>query len=213
MKHTLYFILVLVAFLAACQGQENSRQTEPEQRATDTLAIATPPKPSTPDTAYLILPGERIGKVKVGMYGEDLTSMLGKPDSSDAAMGKALLFWTGEQPGHYVAVFTVTDFGGQVEKPVVQQVQITSPRFLTTDSIGTGKSLAEIRQKYSPLRPLGYYQNEQRQQVYIFDNQAQGIAFEVTLPDSLCSAITVHPKGEEMADISLPLHPDMTRMK
>lgn len=212
MKHTLYLILALAAFLASCQSQENSRQTEPDTVPADTTA-AQPPKPPAPDSTYLIVPGGSIGKVKVGMYGEALARILGEPDSSDAAMGKALYFWEGEQPAHYVSVFTVTDFGGQVEKPVVQQVQITSPRFLTKDSIGTGMPLSEIRQKYGPLRPLAYFQNAQRQQVYIFDNQAQGIAFEVTLPDSLCSAITVHPKGEDMADIYLPLHPDMTRIK
>ncbi|OKL41216.1 hypothetical protein A3841_15480 [Pontibacter flavimaris] len=157
-----------------------------------------------------------MGHIKLGMAANAVHAILGKQDSGDAAMGKALSFWLSKQEGepqHYVAVYTVADFGGTDETPRVRQVQVTSPQFQTTDSIGTGKPLPEIRQKYGNLKPLAYFQNEQQQQVYIFDARQQGIAFEVTLPDSLCSAITIHPKGENVTKTYLPLHPDMTRLE
>ncbi|TPE45141.1 hypothetical protein [Pontibacter mangrovi] len=211
MKHTLYVILCLA--LLSCQNQENqNEQTTPVTTpAPDTAAaVAQPAPPPTPDPAYLIKPGESIGKIELGMPGTNLAKILGEPDSTDAAMGKALLFWVDGQ--EYVALYTVADFGGKDERPKVQQVQVTSPAFKTADGIGTGKALPEIRRTYSGLQPLAYYQNAQQQQVYIFDDRQQGIAFEVTLPDSTCTAITIHPKGESMTDAYLPLHPDMTRI-
>ncbi|MCX2741420.1 hypothetical protein [Pontibacter anaerobius] len=213
MKHALYFILILC--LLSCQSQDENRQAPPDPMATDTAATVQPPKPATPDSAYLIIPGESIGHIKLGMAAKTVSSILGKPDSGDAAMGKALSFWVSKQanePQHYVAVYTVTDFGSEDETPRVQQVQVTSPQFLTTDSIGTGKSLPEIRQKYKKLKPLAYFRNEQQQQVYIYNDREQGIAFEITTSDSLCTAITIHPKGENVTDTYLPLHPDMTRL-
>ncbi|WP_266203154.1 hypothetical protein [Pontibacter kalidii] len=210
MKHALYVILCLS--LLSCQSQDgNNQQATPATLPLpDTTAVQTPP-PATPDSAYLILPGESIGKIKIDMTGEKMTSILGQPDSTDAAMGKALLFWL-DGP-HYVAVYTVSDFGGTDERPKVKQVQVNSPRFQTPDSIGTGKTLAQIRQQYGNLKPLAYYRNERQQQVYIYDAQQQGIAFEVLLPDSILTAITIHPKGENLADTYLPLHPDMTRIE
>ncbi|WP_276499818.1 hypothetical protein [Pontibacter litorisediminis] len=204
--------LYLVFFLSllSCQSQESSEQ-QAAPAAVPPADTASAPATATPDSTYLILPGESIGKVKLGMPGSELTSILGKPDSTDAAMGKALLYWLNGQ--HYLVIYTVADFGGQDERPKVQQVQVNSPQFQTPDGIGTGKALPEIRQKYGRLKPLAHYQDEQQQQVYIFDAQQQGIAFEVTLPDSLCTAITIHPKGQNVTDTYLPLHPDMTRLE
>jgi hypothetical protein len=210
MKHALYLILCLS--LLACQSQDgNNQQTTPTAPLPPDTAAAQAPPPATPDSAYLIVPGESIGHIKLGATGAKMNSILGPPDSTDAAMGKALLFWL--NGAHYVAVYTVSDFGGTDERPKVQQVQVNSPRFQTPDSIGTGNTLDQIRQKYEQLKPLAHYRNEQQQQVYIFDARQQGIAFEVTLPDSLCSAITIHPKGENVTNTYLPLHPDMTRLE
>ncbi len=148
------------------------------------------------------------------MTAEELNQALGKPDSGDAAMGKALSFWVSRKsnPREYVAVYTVNNFDGTGSPAKVQQVQVTSPAFQTSEGISTGVALARIREAFSPLQPLAYYTNDQKQQVYIYDNQAQGIAFEVTVPDSTCTAITVHQKGEDVTQSYLPVHPDLTRL-
>ncbi|AKD02456.1 hypothetical protein PKOR_04140 [Pontibacter korlensis] len=200
--------------LLACQNQSSNNQLEPSSvPIPDTVVTAPPPKPNTPDSAYLIVPGKSIGHIRLGMSAETVTKRLGKPDSGDAAMGKALSFWIAKQPQeprHYVAVYTVTDFDGRSEKPKVQQVQVTSPRFRTRNGIGTGMLLSEIRKQFNNLQPLAHYLNKQKQEVYIYDDQEQGIAFEVTVLDSLCTAITIHRKGENMTDVYLPLYPDIT---
>lgn len=183
----------------------------------DTTSMApNPTTPETPDSAYLIIPGESIGHVSLGMSSMALHDMMGKPDSGDAAMGKSLQFWVSKESDrhrNYLAVYTVNNLDGSGSPPEVKQVQVTSPKFQTESGIGTGKTMDQVREQFHNLQPLAYYTNEQKQQVYIFDDQAQGIAFEITIPDSLCKAITVHQKGKDVTETYLPIHPDMTRLK
>jgi hypothetical protein len=212
-----YLLCIVFAFsLFSCQTHDNS--TPPETNP-DTAAVsdaAAPAKPAAPDSAFLIVPGDRIGQVALNMTSEQLSSTLGRADSGDAAMGKALMFWVSKGssgPRHYLAVYTVNDFKGEGSQPKVQQVQITSPQFRTANGIGTGMSLPEVRQQFGQLQPIGYYTDSRQQQVYIYDDRAQGIAFEVSVADSVCTAITVHQQGEDVTNIYLPIHPDMTRLK
>lgn len=221
MKQSLYFILALS--LLACQPRNDSRQSQTDTSpiVTDSVAVTgaaatEPAKPATPDSAYLIVPGQSIGQVKLQMPAAAVTNILGKSDSGDAAMGKALSFWV-SKPGNgrreYVAVYTVNNFDGSGTPPQVQQVQVTSPQFKTAQGISTGQALPQIRGQFTTLKPLAYYLNEKNQQVYIYDDQAQGIAFEITVADSLCTAITIHQKGTDVTDTYLPVHPDLTRLE
>ncbi|GAB3822843.1 hypothetical protein [Pontibacter rugosus] len=213
MKIKPYLLLLSILCFASCQNQENRNQAEVEQAAGDTTAAAQTPEPQPLDSAYLIIPGKRIGQVEVGMAGSALSATLGKPDSTDAAMGKALLYWTNQktdQPQHYLVVYTEADFGSDKPTPTVKQIQVNSPQFQTPEGISTGKPLSEIRQKYSQLEPLAYYQNDAKQRVYLYDSQPEGITFEVALPDSLCTAITVHEKGKAITNTYLPVHPATT---
>jgi len=219
MKHSLYFILALSLF--ACQTRNDSNQTEintppSTETTTDTTITAEQAEPVAPDSAYLIVPGQSIGQVELGMPAAAVNNILGKADSGDAAMGKALSFWVskpGNGPREYVAVYTVNNFDGSGDPPQVQQVQVTSPQFKTINGIGTGNTLPAIRKQFSSLRPLAYYTSQTNQQVYIYDDQAQGIAFEVTVADSLCTAITIHQQDTDVTGTYLPVHPDMTRLE
>ncbi|WP_439880432.1 hypothetical protein ACSX1A_14895 [Pontibacter sp. MBLB2868] len=214
MKHYLFFILAIS--LLACQPQVNNDLTEETQpQAADTAALA-PASTEAPDSAFLIVPGESIGEINLLMPANELYSIMGKADSGDAAMGKSLQFWISNDPKgkrSYVAAYTVNNFDGSGSPPKVQQIQVTASGYKTKSGIGTGDTFARVRKEFSNLRPLAYYTNQMKQQVYIYDDQPQGIAFEITIPDSTCTAITVHPKGENVTETYLPIHPDMTRLK
>ncbi len=163
----------------------------------------------------MIVPGQRIGQISLGETAEMVNSKLGQPDSGDAAMGKALTFWINpdeKKVRQYVAVYFVRSTDGAAEAMRAQQIQVSSPAFKTQHGLGTGSKLSNIRGKYK-LQPMAYYTNEKQKQVYIYDDEDQGIAFEVTTPDSLCTAITIHKAGESITDTYLPLHPDMIRLK
>ncbi|WP_163916956.1 hypothetical protein [Pontibacter burrus] len=219
MRYLLYILLIVL--LQSCSDKDSKRPENqlPEQAATNTSTPDTtslPPQPivekATPDSTFLIIPGLRIGQVRLNQTAEQVSNKLGKPDSGDAAMGKALSYWFSKSKrSHVVAVYfshSYTD--GPEDYLLVRQVRVNSPAFRTPENIGAGNNIATIRRHYT-IAPIAYYQVG-RQRIYIFDDDAKGIAFEMAVPDSSCIAVTVHKAGEDVTNSYLPMHPDMTRL-
>ena len=84
------FTLLLIGIcLASCSDKKTTVKTENDFISKDTIKYV-PPKVT--DKAFEIIPGERIGLTKLEENTETL-SELGKPDFSDAAMGKSWATW------------------------------------------------------------------------------------------------------------------------
>ncbi len=166
------------------------------------------------DTAQLIVPGERIGKVKLN---EDVSSLevLGPPDMSDAAMGKAWLTWKGKRDEHNNAtvlnVYTAYKDNTLTVK-TVQQIRTTSSNFFTQDSIHVYSSLQAIEQKFPSLKKAASY-NEDGRKMMIYDATENGIAFEIASANQqqICTGIIVHEKNQSVTDIYIMLHPGMKK--
>ncbi|RAU81463.1 hypothetical protein [Pontibacter arcticus] len=204
LKSILTFILALL--LVACETKtETAAVQQPESPQADTTQAVTAP---APDSSFMIVPGVSMGQIRVGDTSEKVTATLGKPDSGDAAMGKALSVWVSKkqnaEPQHTVSVFFSRNGTEMPANLFARQIRINSPVFKTPEAIQTGSSLAAIRQHYR-VAPFAYYLNKQQQRVYIFDDQAQGIAFEITTPDSTCTAITIHDKTKDITNSYIPL--------
>jgi len=216
-QHILYILFLLT--LIACNGKEQetehvSNNIEPAVTTADTSVAEKPELARTVvDSAFLIVPGKQVGKVALGMTTEKVISLIGKPDSGDAAMGKALSFWISNSKRrsyHYLAIFSSLS-RDEMPQHVVRQIQVTSPRFHTPANLSTGDPIAAIRSKLSVL-PVAYYLTDDQEKVYIFDDAANGIAFEVSAIDSLCTAITVHEPGKTVQQAYLPIHPDLVQL-
>ncbi|WP_162428466.1 hypothetical protein [Pontibacter pudoricolor] len=218
-----YFLIaiVILTFLSCSDSGTRTAETEHPQEATNKTSPSdtTPSKPetivATPalDSAFLIVPGQRIGQISLGETAEKITSTLGQPDSGDAAMGKALSFWLGKgrHKQNYVAVYFSRNFDGGPEDLLARQIRVNSPSFKTIENVGIGNNISTIRQHHI-LQPIAYYLNPQQQRTYIFDDTPAGIAFEITTPDSTCTAITIHQKGENVTNSYLPVYPDLIRL-
>ena len=217
----LFFLTLILSLLSCSNSSTESAETEqpektfPKTPASDTTHsdIETIVEKPAIDSTYMIVPGQRIGQISLGETAEKINNTLGKADSGDAAMGKALSFWNGkrQQKQNYVAVFFSRNFDGGPENLLARQIRVNSPSFKTVESIGTGTRLASIKQNYT-IQPIAYYLNPQQQRIYIFDDTAKGIAFEVNISDSTCTAVTIHQKGENMTNSYLPVHPDLIRL-
>ncbi|AMM50531.1 hypothetical protein TH61_04175 [Rufibacter sp. DG15C] len=203
--------------LSACSSnpQEKPETNLSETTSTKDSASTIQPKGSDKqDSSFQIIPGQRIGQISLGQSPEDLVKALGPPDSTDAAMGKALLTWfskSSKAPRQEVTVYTVRENTGMANEQVgVRQVRITSPEFTIPDNyLKTGSSLPQIRKVYPSAKAVAYYLVPGNDRVYVYDVQHQGIAFEVSGADSVCVAITIHPKGKGVQEEYLPLHPDI----
>jgi hypothetical protein len=211
--------LFILCFLAvACNNN-----SQPAIRESDTEKLKTADKPNDTvprdaaialDTALLIVPGQGIGKVQLGEE-VSLLNVLGPPDSSDAAMGKAWLTWKGRRDEHnnfpQLNVYTTYKDNTMREK-TVQQIRTTSSRFFTSDSIHVYSSLEAIQEKFPALRKAGSYNDEGRE-IVVYDEKKKGIAFEIATAGNqrICTGIIIHEKGKDVNEIYIMLHPGMKR--
>jgi len=166
------------------------------------------------DSNRLILAGERIGKVKLGEDASKL-QVLGTPDRSDAAMGKAWLTWMKISEEHndtsYLNVYT-TYRDNSMRQKTVQQIHTTSPYFSTEQGIHIRSSFEEIQKTFPRLEKSASYFVRGNQTI-LYDAIEKGIAFETTVTGKqrICSGIIVHEKNQKVTQIYIMLHPEMKR--
>lgn len=177
-----------------------------DQSQTDTTASESNP---------LIVAGESVGKISLGADAATLQSILGKPDMSDAAMGKAWETWYGKQRDEHnnkteLNIYTAYKDTSMREK-TVQQIRTTSSFFKTNDSVCVYSSLDEIKNKYTVKKSAQY--NSDGRTITVYDDKKNGIAFEMASASTqnICTGIIIHPKNKSVNDIYIMLHPDMKR--
>ena len=207
MKNQVYYWCVLVCAMlsVSCSDRTSVTQKQPADTArakssVDTGALRT-----------LIVPGERLGHLTLGLNADSVEPLLGMPDASDAAMGKAWLTWKGKEnsskPTQLQIYTTYKDTSMSVK--TVQQIRTTSPFFKTSTGLHVGSTLALLKATFPQLQKTGTY-TEGGLHYQLYDAVAAGIAFE--MKEGVCTGILVHLKGRRADDIYIMLHPDMKRL-
>jgi len=165
----------------------------------------------------LIVPGQSVGKTPLGLDASLLAQRLGRPDFSDAAMGKAWLTWYGQRDEHNnrteLNIYT-TYKDSTMQTKVVRQIRTTSSYFKTKEKMGVYRSLDELQKFFPDLKAVGYYKDGNRI-ITIYDAARSGIAFEVGEANGqeICTGVIVHPKGKEVLDVYLYFRPEVERME
>lgn len=160
---------------------------------------------STPQSDWLITPGKSIGHIVLDNDVQNTITQLGKPDSSDAAMGSSLMVWFAKHdPADYrTAVFSHHNMGGKDESVShVQKILVTSPRFKTDDGVGVGSTKQEIQKTYNLKATSTYSKNGGKVQVYT--DLSKGISFEIDGGGN-CVGVVVH-KANDTASAYLNMH-------
>jgi hypothetical protein len=160
----------------------------------------------------LIVPGESIGKTPLGMDAQNIETVLGKPDRSDAAMGKAWLTWYGKGRDEHnnkteLDIYTTYRDNSMREK-TVQQIRVTSSFFKTSGGVGVYNSLDEIKRFFPALKQVARYKDDGRT-IRIYDDVGKGISFDIAEAGKqlICVGVTVHLKGKPVAQTYIYLHP------
>jgi hypothetical protein len=167
--------------------------------ASDTGAV------NTTQSDWLLTPGKGIGHIVLNDDVQNVIRQLGKPDSSDAAMGSSLMVWfAGHNPaGNRTAVFAHHNMGGKDESVShVQKILVTSPQFKTNDGIGVGATKQEIQKVYT-LKPTSNYTNKAGK-VQVYTDLAKGISFEIDSRGK-CMGVVIH-KANDTASAYLNMH-------
>jgi hypothetical protein len=203
MKKLLY-LLSSVAVIS-CNGKKDAEEPD----VTDVDSVKT----AVINERLLIVPGKSIGNIALEQNAEKLETILGKPDLSDAAMGKAWLTWFSKVSdtvtGNELNIYTEYK-DNELREKVVRQIRITSDEFKTKDGIKTGKTLDDIGKIFPGIKLVGKYDTNTSFPVSVYDVIDQGIAFEAE--NNICTGIIVHTKGEKVSDTYITFHPDMMPM-
>jgi len=174
--------------MLACNSPANKATNDPA--ATNTSAADSTVKPD-----QLITPGKGIGHLSIGLPVDSVIVRLGRPDSSDAAMGSALMAWYSKDAGkHRTAVFASRNMGNE-DVSRIKKIMVSSPWFRTHDGIATGAILADIEKSYK-LKQVDDFTARQKG-LQVFDDNGQGITFDIDSTSRKCVAITVHTAHEK----------------
>jgi len=209
----------IATLLFAC----NSNKTPPEGKINDTVADIASTDSSNSNAKNdsialtaennveankLIVAGESIGKAVLNTDAANLETEFGKPDMSDAAMGKAWLTWYGKKDEHnnktQLDIYTTYKDTSMREK-TVQQIRTTSSFFSTDNNVHVYSSLNEIRKAFPAIQKLNKLPDNNRD-IFVYDDVQSGIAFEIADANGqkICTAIIVHIKGKKVSDIYIP---------
>jgi hypothetical protein len=158
--------------------------------------------------AWKIQPGEYIGNTKLGTTVEVMSQQLGNADGGDAAMGKAWAFWYSHKKdssidsSRFLAVYSVREEVNGKEAMIVKQVRVNTASFKTAKGLKVGSSYIEIKKLFPAIKVVAQYEDRVLgRKITVYDVRNAGIAFEMTAANGhkeTCSAITVHPKGENV---------------
>jgi hypothetical protein len=154
----------------------------------------------------LILPGKGVGHILIDQDLELALKQLGKPDSSDAAMGSSLMVWFAKHDtkGYRTSIYSHRNMGGKDESiSRVQKILVTSPWFKTAGHLGVGAALEAVKKDFS-LKPVTRYKANGHN-VQVYTDADKGISFEVDDVTKKCVAVVVH-KAHEATSAYINMH-------
>lgn len=204
MKYLASIIFTIAILLTGCDGSMIDDKEQNSLR-TDSVSVNTTSPSSDSleadplEAEYLIIPGESIGKIALGMNPYEVEKKLGEPDLQDAAMGKAWLTWRGERDMHNnetaLNIYVAFKDNSMKEK-VVKQVRVTSSAFHTADSMRVYASMEQIRNHFPEIEAVGEYKSDGRT-FTVYDAIQKGIAFDFVEANGqyISTAISVHTPG------------------
>ena len=167
--------------------------------------LGLPSPAAAPTPAQLVVPGRRLGNLKLGADVATLAPY-GPAAYGDNAMQKGWNTWFGA--GHPPAQLDVYSalVPGQDAHKSVQVVRATSTYFRLANGLRNGSTLRQVQACYGRLPLTATYQLKVGKR-YLYDDVRRGIAFELdgTASTSRCRALVVHKPGQAAAHIYLAM--------
>ncbi len=199
----LIFVLSLI-LLISCKKETKKIADTIKQDQQSSLQTT---KTETNDQEYVnqIIPGKRLGNIILNENTTVVLDSLGKPDSGDAAMGKAISTWR-KDSNNLLSIYTTTKMGIE-DFSRIKAIRSLSPDFKTISDLGVNSTLSEI-ERYFKLNKIGVFPlNGKSYRLYSSD---EGIGFEVG-EDQKCHGIVIAEKGTSPEQHYLTFYPDLEK--
>lgn len=191
----LFFALIIIS----CNN-DNKRESETQTQIT-TQNISRKGNLSK-NNSQKIIAGESVGNIIVEQDAAPIIDSLGKPDTGDAAMGKSIMTWNGED-GELLTIYTSQKMGVE-DFSRIKAIRILSEKYKTEDNLGVNSPLADLK-RYYRLDYAGKFAFQGKH--YILYSTNKGIAFEVGM-NQKCHGVLIYPENSQPTDLYLPIYAD-----
>ncbi|MFD2871744.1 hypothetical protein ACFS5N_04645 [Mucilaginibacter ximonensis] len=199
MKINRYTVIAICTItLFACKHKsktfKDAIRNESENHTDTTRAVS-----ATVAADRLIVPGKSIGGTILDRPAGDVIARLGKPDFSDAAMGKSVCAWYADhnKNGYTTHMYFATDMGND-DTSRVKAIRVSSPSFKTKNQLYAGLLITDAQKQYK-LDTLGTFKlNGSSRRLY--DDKAEGIAFDADRSGNI-TGIAVYQKGVNVKNV------------
>jgi len=196
MKITRYTLIALCfLILFACKHKSktfrDAMKNESENHTDATNAVS-----AAVTAGRLIVPGKSIGQITLNESAATIVARLGKPDFSDAAMGKNVSIWYVDHSknGYSTHMYFLTNMGID-DTSRVKAIRVSSPSFKTQNHLYAGVLIADAKKLYK-LDSLSTFKiNGDRRALY--DDAAAGIAFDIDRSGNIIG-IALHEPGKSV---------------
>jgi hypothetical protein len=199
MHKYIFLPLVIMMAMHSCKMSENKGAVADTTHAKSDTPKAVP-------TGQLIVPGLRIGHIRLNASADSLITELRKPRFSDAAMGAQLLIWNAwyKKVKYETATYSHRNMGMADDAvSYIKLIRTSSPRFKTADFLGAGSNLNDLMKRFKlkkyPLPAAG------PKGTWLYDDTTAGIGFEADTTGK-CVAVLVHEKKASLA-LHTNMHP------
>lgn len=153
---------------------------------------------------YLIVPGSSVGKIALEENTDSVNLLMGKPDFSDAAMGKVVETWYHNQDSASgsLSVYAARKMGVGDEISRIKKIKITASDYRTREGIGAGDSLINIARIFI-VRPIDTFRSQKL--LYTTYGTKRGMTFIIN-PKGVCNAIIIHSPSDSESTAYLPFY-------
>lgn len=187
-------LFAFAVMLTACHVGPDTSNADAVPPVSDSVVVAMVP----PDS--LVEPGVSAGVFVLGGNATPVMARMGRPDSGDAAMGKALSIW---KSGNYqTAIYTERNMGVD-DTARIRMFRTTDPGYRTTGHAGAGAALADLARSFDLTQTAWYHDGADTIRML---TAQEGISFEVN-QKMFCTGLILHTPGADPSASYLPFHP------
>ena len=202
MKKLILFLSIF-SLISCKEGHKTTEKNiENEQASEQVLETES----NNQDYRNQIIPGKRLGTIILNENATSVLDSLGKADSADAAMGKAISTWY-ENSENQLSIYTTTKMGVE-DFSRIMAIRSLSSSYKTDQNLGVNSNLPEIK-KYFRLNKIGVFPFNGKS--YTLYSSEQGISFEMG-EDQKCYGIVLTEKGTSPDQLYLTFYPDLTKV-
>lgn|SRR5690554_2963774 len=203
MKKLILFLSIIT--LISCKQKSTKAETNAEQNkptSQQTIEVES----NNQDYEIQIIPGERLGSIILNENAKAVLDSLGRPDSVDASMGKAISNWH-ESSENFLSIYTTTKMGVE-DFSRIKAIRSVSSNFKTKQNLGVSSSLSEIERHFN-LNKTGVFTSEEKS--YILYTSEEGIGFEVG-ENQKCHGVVLTEKGTTPEQLYLTFYSNLEKL-